>query len=175
MINHMTENKLPADYYGESPDPVKTPSADPEDVRSIEAIIRASYETISGPAGQPRDWKRMHSLFLPGSHSIRTGPLGEGRIGYKMMETDDFILQMNDWLVRNGFFETEIHSVVEQFGSIAHVFSTYESRRTREDPEPFMRGINSFQLFHDGTRWWIVNIIWRHEAPDLPIPEKYLP
>ncbi len=171
----MTENKLPADYYGESPDPFKTPSANPEDVNSIEAIIRASYETISGPAGQPPDWKRMHTLFLPGSHSIRTGPVGEGRIGYKMMDTDGFIFQMHDWLTENSFFETEIHAVVEQFGSIAHVFSTYESRRNLEDAEPFMRGINSFQLFHDGTRWWIVHIMWRHEAPDLRIPEKYLP
>ena len=62
-------------------------------------------------------------------------------------------------------------NVVEQ---IAHVFSTYESRHSLSDPEPFMRGINSFQLMHDGKRWWIVNVMWQHEAADLPIPERYL-
>jgi hypothetical protein len=175
MINNMTEKNLPSDYYGESPDPMKTPSPNPEDVSSIENIVRASYETISGPPGQKRDWKRMHSLCLPEAHSIRTGPVGEGRIGYKLMETDEFAMQMNDWLTQNGFFEREIHRVVEQFGSIAHVFSTYESRRNLDDAEPYMRGINSIQLFHDGTRWWIVNVMWRHESPELPIPEKYLP
>src|SRR5262249_34426046 len=99
----------------------------------------------------------------------------DGKIGYKMMTAEEFIESTNDWLVATGFFETEIHRIVEEFGSIAHVFSTYESRRSASDPEPYMRGINSFQLFHDGRRWWIVNIIWRHESPELPIPPKYLP
>jgi hypothetical protein len=36
-----------------------------------------------------------------------------------------------------------------------------------------MRGINSFQLFHDGERWWIVNIYWQHESTKHRLPEKY--
>jgi hypothetical protein len=107
---------------------------------------------------------------------MRTGPDPAGnRIAYKMMSAEDFIESTNDWLVQSGFFETEIHQIVDQFGSIAQVFSTYESRHDADDPQPYMRGINSFQLFHDGSRWWIVSIIWRHESPELPIPAKYLP
>ena len=170
----MAHTKLPSDYYGESPDPLKLPEADPNDVNTIENIIRASYECISGPPGQEPDWKRQHTLFLQDARSIRTGVIAQGRIGYKMMSTEQFISQTHDWLTENGFYETGIHSVVEQFGNIAHVFSTYESRRDPNE-EPFMRGINSFQLFHDGTRWWIMNILWRHESPDLPIPDRYLP
>ena len=41
----------------------------------------------------------------------------------------------------------------ETFGQIVHVFSTYESRHARGDAEPFQRGINSIQLYHDGERW----------------------
>jgi hypothetical protein len=26
--------------------------------------------------------------------------------------------------------------------------------------EPFERGTNSVQLFHDGERWWIVSVMW---------------
>jgi len=37
-----------------------------------------------------------------------------------------------------------------------------------------MRGINSIQLFYDGSRWWIVSIYWQQESPEYPIPEKYL-
>jgi hypothetical protein len=170
----MAEKPVIKDYYGSAPDDSKVPEPDPNDVSSIEAIVRVSYETISGPKGKPREWERMRSLFLPESRQIRTGPLGD-RIGYKLMTVDDFIELTNDWLVESGFFETEIHRIVEQYGSIAHVFSTYESRHNADDPEPYMRGINSFQLFHDGRRWWIVNIIWRHESPELPIPAKYLP
>jgi len=73
-----------------------------------------------------------------------------------------------------GFYETEIARRVEQFGQIAHVWSTYESRHDLGDPEPFMRGINSIQLFNDGKRWWIVSIYWQHESAGYPLPEKYL-
>ena len=54
-----------------------------------------------------------------------------------------------------------------------HAFSTYDSKRT-PDGEPFARGINSFQLYSDGTRWWIVTIFWDAETSDKPIPAKYL-
>lgn len=166
---------MPVHYYGDSPDPKKSPEPDPNDVDTIEHIIHASYECISGPPGKEPDWKRQHTLFLPDARSTRTGVLPSGRVGYKMMSTEQYMTQMHDWLTENGFYETEIHRVVEQFGNIAHVFSTYESRRSPDDKEPFMRGINSFQLFHDGSRWWVLNIVWRHESPELPIPSKYLP
>jgi hypothetical protein len=65
--------------------------------------------------------------------------------------------------------------MTEEFGHIAHVFSTYASFANADDPEPFARGINSFQLMHDGERWWIVTLYWENESPEQPIPVKYLP
>jgi hypothetical protein len=171
----MSEQKMPVNYYGESPDSSKLPEPHPGDVDTIEHIIHACYECISGPQGKEPDWKRQQTLFLPDARSARTGVLPSGKIGYKLMSTEEYVAQMHDWLTQNGFYETEIHRVVEQFGNIAQVFSTYESRKSPDDKEPFMRGINSFQLFHDGSRWWILNLVWRHESPDLPIPAKYLP
>ena len=58
---------------------------------------------------------------------------------------------------------------------MVHVWSTYDSVHSRSDPEPFMRGINSIQLFHDGARWWILSVYWLAETPDTPIPTQYLP
>lgn len=168
------ETQLPRDYYGEIPGHDQQVEANPEDVVSTLSIINAMYDCLSGPAGQPRDWNRMQSLSLAKSHSIRIGRLENGSIACKIMSNQDYIRQMEPWLVNNGFFEREIHRVEERFGSIAHVFSTYESRRKAEDEVPFMRGINSFQLMHDGRRWWIVNVMWQHEAPDIPIPGQYL-
>ena len=37
------------------------------------------------------------------------------------------------------------------------------------------RGINSFQLMKDGSRWWVVSIYWQGEGAANPIPTKYLP
>ncbi|MGZ4815450.1 MAG: hypothetical protein ACXVZV_08580 [Terriglobales bacterium] len=70
--------------------------------------------------------------------------------------------------------EREIHRVTERFGNIAHVWSTYESRRTPDGPV-IARGINSIELFWDGNRWWIANAIWDQETPTKAIPKEFLP
>ena len=151
------------------------PPARPADVESLDAILAALYDVISGPAGAARDWDRMRSLFLPGARLIPTGrsPQGEGR--YRVMTVEDYIAGSGPVLERDGFFEIETHRVTERFGSVVHAFSTYESRRTVDDAEPFMRGINSIQLFDDGTRWWVATVMWDSERPDNPIPAMYLP
>jgi hypothetical protein len=151
----------------------------PDDVSSLDAIIAAAYDGISGPAGQKRDWDRERSLFLPGARLMPTSKnAGEenanGKIRPEMLDIDGFIERSRDHVEKNGFFEKEIARRTERFGQIAHVWSTYESRHRAEDPEPFMRGINSIQLFDDGNRWWIVTIYWQHENADAPIPQKYL-
>ena len=42
-------------------------AADPADVESIDAIVAAVYDVISGDAGEARDWDRWRSLFAEGA------------------------------------------------------------------------------------------------------------
>ena len=152
-----------------------TSTADPADVASIDAIIAAMYDSISGPAGEKRDWERERSLFYAGARLIPTAKPGvNDHLAPQMLDIDGFIARVEPYFAQHGFFEKEIARRTEQFGHIAHVWSTYESRYNANDPEPFMRGINSIQLFHDGNRWWIVSIYWQQESPEHPVPEKYL-
>jgi len=151
------------------------PATRPADVASIDAILAAVYDAISGPAGQARNWDRFRSLFHPAARLIPSGRTAEGGRVARAMTPDEYVTRSAPALERDGFFEIEIARRVEEYGSIAHVFSTYESRRTSQDEKPFMRGINSFQLFHDGSRWWVVTIFWQGESADGPIPAKYLP
>jgi hypothetical protein len=149
------------------------------DVVSIDAIINAAYDVISGPADKKRDWNRERSLFLPGARLMPTvrepgATVSDRKIWPEMLDVEGFIERSASYFEKNGFFEKEIARRTEQFGQIAHVWSTYESRHNSDDPEPFMRGINSIQLFYDGNRWWIVSIYWQHESPAHTIPEKYL-
>jgi hypothetical protein len=145
------------------------------DVESIDAIIAAAYDVISGPAGQKRDWNRERSLFYPGARLIPTAkPGANDGLAPQILDVDGFIARVEPYFAEHGFFETEIARRTEQFGHIAHVWSTYESRHSADDPNPFMRGINSFQLFYDGNRWWIVNIFWQQESAEDPIPEEYV-
>ena len=151
-------------------------TANTGDFSSIDAIIAAVYDGISGPAGRKRDWERERSLFYPGARLIPTSkPDKSGDLAPQMLDLDGFIARVEPYFAENGFYEKEAARRVEQFGQIAHVWSTYESRHNPDDPEPFMRGINSIQLFNDGRRWWIVSIYWQQESDVDPIPEKYLP
>src|ERR1051326_4026881 len=148
-----------------------------DDVCSINGIINAAYDVISGPAGKSRDWERERSLFWPGARMIPTAMKAGDNVSEpapQFLDRDAYIARVEPFFRENGFYETEVARRTEQFGQIAHAWSTYESRHSPEDREPFMRGINSFQLFYDGQRWWIVNIFWQHETAAQPIPEKYL-
>ena len=156
------------------------PAAKSEDVKSPEAILNAVYDVISGSKGQARDWNRMRSLFIPGARLIPA--IAAAATADEPAHTDAILLTIDDYIARssgrmtaNGFFEHSIHNEIEQFGNIVQIWSTYESRHNADDPKPFVRGINSFQLLNDGKRYWIVNIFWDAESPEHPIPQKYLP
>ena len=150
------------------------PDPDPSDVQSLDAIMGAVYDAISGPAGEARDWDRFRSLFAPGARLIPIGRQAADAPPQPLVLTvDDYIERAGSQLEANGFFEDEIGRTVETYGPLTHAFSSYQSKRTA-DGEVFARGINSFQLLNDGTRWWVVSIYWQGETPDLPIPERYI-
>ena len=157
----------------QSPVVVRVPPAKAEDVQTIDGIIKALYESISGPKGTPRDWPRMRSLFIPEARLIPSVNRPENARGVLVLSVNDYIATSGAFLVDAGFREREVARKVEQFGSIAHVFSTYESFRL-EETAPFARGINSIQLLNDGTRWWVISVFWDAERPGLTIPDKYL-
>jgi hypothetical protein len=144
------------------------------DVESIDAILAAVYDVISGPAGKKRDWARMRSLFIPEGRMMATGKGKDGKIGKRVMDVEGYISTSGPFLEEKGFFEREVARRTEQFGNVAHVWSTYEARMKADDEKPFMRGVNSIQLWNDGARWWVVSIYWQAETPEMPLPEKYL-
>jgi len=142
------------------------------DVKSRDAIVAALYDSISGPAGE-RDWERFRSLFIPEAQLIASISNKDGALTYKSMTVQGYIDGAGKYFKEHGFYEREISRKLESFGSVTHIFSTYESRETA-DGRPFERGINSIQLFADGSRWWIVDVYWTGETPENPIPARYL-
>jgi hypothetical protein len=150
------------------------PDAAPADVESIGAIITAVYDVISGEAGEARDWDRWHSLFAEGATLSAVVRTPDGSVRRVVMTPESYVERSGAVLERDGFVEAEIGRHTEQYGLIAHAFSTYESYRSRSDTEPFTRGINSFQLMNDGSRWWVVSVYWQGESSDFPIPHEYI-
>jgi hypothetical protein len=145
----------------------RVPAANPKDVDSIDHIMAAIYDVISGPAG-PRNWDRFRSLFVPEARLTSTVK-NPNRSNVRLLSVEDFVKGGGDYFSTHGFFESAIVNKVQRFGSIAQVFSSYESRNAKNE-EPFVRGINSMQVFYDGTRWWMLSILWDEESPTNPLP-----
>jgi len=139
--------------------PIST--ARPGDVDSIDHIVAAVYDVISGPAG-PRDWDRFRSLYYPGARMIPSRRDDKGTITARVSSPDEYATRAQDYFSKESFFENSVVNRVEVWDHIAHVWSTYESRHAKGE-KPFARGINSFQLFNDGSRWWILTIYWEQE------------
>ena len=153
----------------------QTKEANPADVASIDSIMKAVYDVISGDAGKARDWDRFRTLFHKDARMIPSGKNTKtGVTGANALTPEDYIKRVEPVFAKDGFFEREKARRVEQYGTIAHVFSTYESFHKADEKTPFMRGINSFQLLNDGKRWWVVTIFWLGETPENPIPKQYL-
>lgn len=148
-------------------------AADPADVATLDDIIRAYYEVVSGPAGESADRARDQTLHLPDALVGVPGQDEDGNPVLVTMTLDDYHDQSGGARAE-GFFEKEIHRVVSRFGNVAHVMSTYSSAKT-PGGEAFDRGINSIQLTWRGDRWYIVSWIFDSERPGNPIPKEFLP
>jgi hypothetical protein len=153
---------------------IAIPAALPADVASVDGVIAALYDTISGPAGKQRDWNRLRSLFAPRGKLVAVGLRPDGSSPAAVMTVDDYIARVTKPFNDAGFYETELARSADSYGQIVHVFSTYESRHAPGDGKPFQRGINSIQLYNDGKRWWIVNLLWHAEGDKHALPERYL-
>jgi len=136
-------------------------AARPEDVATIDGIIRAYYEVVSGPAGEAADVQRDRSLHHPQAWvaiaSVDEG--GKPRVGVTTLAG----YHGDNAPRREGFWEWETDRVVQRSGNMVHVWSSYASARTRGG-EPFARGVNSITLFHDGERWWIMGWMFDSSA-----------
>lgn len=167
---------IAAASLAQPPQRVDAPAIPPrtEDVATIDGIMKAYYEVISGPAGQPRQWSRDRTLYIPDIRFVAMSEEKNGQPRAQIASHQQFVDASDPMLVKEGFYESEIHRVTEKFGHIAHVFSTYESRQKKDGPV-IARGINSIELFYDGKRWWIASAIWDDERADNPIPGEYLP
>ncbi|HXN52215.1 MAG TPA: hypothetical protein VN943_09780 [Candidatus Acidoferrum sp.] len=144
----------------------RVPAAKPDDVKSMDSILKAVYDVISGPAGD-RDWNRFRSLFVPEARLTSATRKDGGPV--HLLDVEGYARGAGGYFKTHGFYESAIANRIQRFGNIAQVFSSYESRNAPNE-KPFARGVNSIQLFFDGSRWWVLSILWDEEAPANPLP-----
>lgn len=145
-----------------------------EDVSTINGIMNATYEAVSGEAGEKRQWERDLSLHDP--NAIYSFPLenASGKLQQTTMSLKDFHKETDTMVAKTAFYENEINREICVFGNIAHVWSTYETRLVKNGPVA-RRGINSIQLYYNEGRWWIISWTFDKEREDRKIPQTFDP
>lgn len=138
----------------------------PDDVKSLDSILVAIYDVISGPAGD-RDWNRFRSLFVPEARLTSATRRDGGPV--RLLDVEGYARGAGGYFKTHAFYESAVVNRVQRFGNIAQVFGSYASRNAPNE-KPFARGINSIQLFNDGSRWWVLSILWDEETPTNPLP-----
>ena len=150
------------------------PKADPADVARIEDVVHAFYSAISTPAGEKLNQTRLRSLFVPhGRIAVSIPPTPSRAADVVFFSVEGYAAKYGAE-TSTGFFDSNPANQIETFGGMAHVYSTFESRRHLADPKPMASGIKSFELLKSGDRWHIVEVYWDWERPDNPIPVRYL-
>jgi len=143
------------------------------DTSSIDAVVKALYESLSFPEGKSPDLERLRNIFTQEASFTRVNKDNT----VDLMKTEMFIRSFQERMEKGlikSFHEFETAQTRQVFGQMAHVFSTYRKGINVSDPEKMGRGINSIQLFYQGGRWRICAILWMDERPDCPIPPEFL-
>ncbi|SMG43150.1 hypothetical protein SAMN05661096_02983 [Marivirga sericea] len=144
-----------------------------KDVESIESIMAALTDVISGSADQERDWERFEYLFSEDAKLIPTQVSDKGEVIYNYWSPQEYIAMYKENRGGTAFYEQELFRITESFGNIAHCFSTY-AVSTEENGEIERRGINSIQLLRGSNRWYIMNVFWSNETEEEKLPPQYL-
>jgi len=153
---------------------IPTIAAKPGDV-TLESIVKADYESISGGVGVPRQWGRDLSLYDPHAWTVAlsTDPK-TGAITTWSFNEQEYADASDADFVREGYTERELGHIIHRYGNVATVLSSYEGKSSLTG-KVSSRGVNIYQLYFDGKRWWILSIVWDEERPGNPIPPELLP
>ena len=145
-----------------------------DDTNSVQNILDAYYDCISGPIGEIRDFDRLKKLFHPNARlTYSYWNEDQSKANLMIFNTMDEYIEKLDYLDKKGFYEYEISNKIHTLGSVTQVFSTYEFSVEDNSINP-QKGITSYEIFFDGDRYWIMSMFWTMENDKYPIPKKYL-
>jgi hypothetical protein len=136
---------------------------------TIDQLMTALYASISGPPGE-QDFELSRRIYHPDVRLVRTRLDEAGRPVALSFSADDYEANAKALLAGIPFHEVETGRRVVRFGNVAQVFSAYEARTAPEGGELIKRGMNCAHLFDDGTRWWLMHMIWDDEREGVEVP-----
>jgi hypothetical protein len=144
-----------------------------DNVSTLDGIMKAYYDVVTIKKGDKVSYERDSLIHWPNVNVGWVQPGKNSKPAFRYVSLKEYHRLSDAYLEKDGFFEKEISRKVEHFGGIYHVFSTYQSKNT-PGGKVIERGINSVELFFDGTRFWILGWFFDSESKKNPIPAKYL-
>lgn len=142
-------------------------------VSTLNGIMKAYYDVVTVKKGEKPSYERDSLLHYGNVNVGWAVKTKTGKTTFKYVSLKEYHHESDDYLAAKGFYEKEISRKVEKFGAVYHVWSTYESRNTKTGPV-IERGINSIEIYYDGSRFWILGWFFDAERKDNPLPAKYL-
>jgi hypothetical protein len=139
------------------------------DFATIDQLMKALYDSISGPPGG-QDFELSRRLQHPDVRLVRTRLDESGKPLALSFSGDEYEANAKALLAGMPFYEVETARRTVRFGNIAQVFSAYEARTAPEGGELIKRGMNCAHLFNDGSRWWLMHMIWDDEREGVEVP-----
>ena len=138
-----------------------TMTAYADDTSSIDSIVNAYYEVVSGPEGFIYDADRDTNIHADGALITKVFP--DGRFQRHDLSTEQATISVP---YDQAFFESEVDRRIEWYGNIAHVWSEFEMRASPE-AEPYSGGFNSISLYFKDNRWWISSWSTQYKDPSF--------
>ncbi|WP_111710224.1 hypothetical protein [Lutibacter citreus] len=120
-----------------------------KDVKSLDAIINAYYDVISGSSNEP--WEFERDKYIHSDNADITRLDESGKAESHTLEAEYIPVGLYP---KEDFYEKELKRLVSKYGNIAQVWSAFEIR-TEPNTESNIRGLNSIQLHYENGRWWI--------------------
>ena len=144
---------------------------------TIPGVTKELYESVSRRPNGSFDWARFRRIMAPDATIRPQIRLTDSTD--RVMSPDIFVTWI-DSIWKNtigtprdrGFFERETNIVIEQYGDVAHAFSTY-AKGPDTPREVIWHGINSIQFVRRKGLWYISAITWDEENVSGPLPPKY--
>lgn len=139
------------------------------DVKTIDALIKASYEVVSGEKGEKRQWERDNYLHYPKAVYSYFDREQNKQVTITL---EEFHKETDEMVFDTAFYESEVNREVRIFGNIAQVWSTYETKLENGGTVK-RRGLNSIQLIFENNRWYIISWTFCGETDNNIIPKTF--
>ncbi|MDT8416136.1 MAG: hypothetical protein RQ735_12275 [Flavobacteriaceae bacterium] len=138
------------------------------DVKSVDAIINAYYDVVSGSSHDP--WQFERDKYIHSKNAVITRFDENGIAESHTLEAEYIPMGLSP---KEDFYEKELKRLVSQFGNIAQVWSAFEIR-THPETESNIRGLNSIQLHFENGRWYIDSWTCEMESEKSAVVNEFL-